>query len=123
MKLFASLLFVGTFAAVTSSYAQDIANRPAGGSGNATDDAVSSISGIHRPTPAPGEGTKAKAAGPMEIGIFKDAKGKSAASTFSPNDTVYLVCENIGATKGDKLSVAWYGDSMGGKSGKSKKLT
>ncbi len=110
MKLFASLLFVGTFAAVTSSQAQGTANPPPTGSGNsATQNMVDTMSGIHRPTPTPGTTATAKVTGPLEAGLFKDAKAKSAATTFGPSDTVYLVCTNVTAKKGDKLGASWYG--------------
>ena len=110
MKLFSSLLLAGTFAVVTSSHAQDVANQRTGGGGSATDEAVGSISGIHRPTPTPGTTASAsKPTGPLAAELAKDAKGKSTASTFTPNDTVYFICTNVTAKKGDKLGVAWFG--------------
>ena len=120
MKLFASFLFVGTFAAVTSIQAQGMPGQPPTGGGNsATQDMVDSMSGIHRPTPTPGTTSSKKATGPLDAGLFKDAKGKSATTTFGVNDTVYLVSTNVMANKGDKLAATWYEE----KGGKSKKLT
>ncbi len=102
MKLFASLLFVAALAVATPVFAQS----------DHTNDDLNSIGGIRRPTPKPdasGGTTSAKATGPLTAELAKDAKGKSATSTFGPNDTVYLVCTNVTAKKGDKLGVAWYG--------------
>ena len=101
MKLLASLLCVAAFAVVTPVSAQT----------DHTNDDLNSIGGIRRPTPSssPGTTSSAKATGPLTVELAKDAKGKSTASTFGPNDTVYLVCTNVTAKKGGKLGVAWYG--------------
>ena len=100
MKLFASLLFVAACAVATPAYAQ---------ADHSTED-MNAISGIRRPTPAPSSGGgTAKATGPLTVELAKDAKGKSATTAFSPNDTVYLICTNVSAKKGDKIGVAWYG--------------
>ncbi len=100
MKLFASVLFLAAVAVVTPAYSQ---------ADHSAED-MNSISGIRRPTPAPSSGgSTSKATGPLAVELAKDAKGKSTASTFGPNDTVYLVCTNVSAKKGDKLGVAWYG--------------
>lgn len=108
MKRFVCLLALATFAAVVPGYSQ-----------SATDRAVAEISGIHRPTPTPGSGgTTAKPTGPMEAALYKDDKGKTAATAFGVNDTVYLVAKNVSASKGDKLGVVWYME----KGGKTKKV-
>ena len=103
MKLFASVLFLAAFAVATPAYSQ----------ADHTNDDLNSIGGIKRPTPSSSPGaastSAAKATGPLTAELAKDAKGKSAATTFSPADNVYLVCTNITAKKGDKIGVAWYG--------------
>ena len=112
MKLFPSLLLLGTFTVVTANHVQAQDGRPVGGgSGSATQDAVDSMSGIHRPTPTPGAsaGSTSKPTGPLAVELAKDAKGKSATTAFTPNDTVYFICTNVSAEKGDKIGVAWYG--------------
>ncbi len=102
MKRFACLLALATFAAVAPGYGQ-----------SATDQVVEQMSGIHRPTPKPGASPGATstsvATGPLSAALAKDAKGKSTTSTFAPGDTVYLICTNVTAAKGDKIGVAWYG--------------
>ena len=109
MKRFACLFALALFAAVASAGAQ-----------GATDQAVSEMGTLRRPTPKPSgsPGATAKATGPMEFGLYKDAQGKSAATTFGANDPVCLVCKNVTAAKGDKLGVSWFDD----KAGKSKKI-
>ena len=102
MKLFASLLFVAACAVATPVFAQS----------DHTAEDSNAISGIRRPTPAPSSGgssSTAKATGPLTAELAKDSKGKSTASTFGPNENVYLVCSNVTAKKGDKIGVAWYG--------------
>ena len=108
MKLFASILFAA-LAVVTPGYAQTSGSATAGQRNSSTDDVVSSISGIHRPTPTPGAASSTKAAGPLEVTLAKDAKGNSPTTTFAPGDTAYFLAKNVTAKKGDKIGVAWYG--------------
>ena len=97
MKQFIFLLVLATFAAVTPGRGQ-------------TAEQAFQDTGIHRATPKPdASAAPAKTAtGPMEAALYKDAKGKEAATTFAPNDTVYLVVKNVTVAKGDKLGVAWF---------------
>lgn len=101
MKKIVCLLAFATLSAALPAYSQ-----------SATDDAVSNMSAIRRPTPKPGAspGTStAKAAGPMEVALYKDAEGKSATTSFSPTDTIYVAGKNVTVAKGDKVGVNWYG--------------
>lgn len=107
MKKFACLLVLATFAVVAPGYGQ-----------SATDQAVNELGTIRRPTPKPGTGATATATGPMDATLYKDDKAKNATTTFTPTETVYLVCKNVSGKKGDKIGVAWYS----GAGGKSKKL-
>ena len=102
MKRLVCFLVLATFAAVVPSYGQETAESAA------------QIGSIHRPTPkptaSPGAGAStAKAAGPVSAGLYKDAKAQSAATTFAPTDTIYVIGKDVTAKKGDKVGVNWYG--------------
>ena len=100
MKRFVCLFALATLSVAVSAHGQSSA-----------DQAVSEFGSIHRPTPKPGDSPvpSTKPSGPPEAGLFKDAKGKSATTTFAPTDTIYVVGKNILAKKGDKAGVNWYG--------------
>lgn len=122
------LLLIFTFAALASSHAQKnapIRNAPTGNS--ATDEAVNSMGGIRRPTPAPTPTAAQAAAGPkkpLEALLTNQDKGKTPVSSFTASTPkIYLVYTDESATKGDKLRVVWVAEDVPAFASKNKKLT
>jgi hypothetical protein len=114
MKRFTFLLVVATCVSLASVHAQ-----------SATDEAVSSISSIRRPTaatPAPGNASGPKK--PLEASLSTDEKGKSPTTTFASNTPkIYLQWKDDSAVKGEKLRVVWFAEHAEGFSGRNKKLS
>jgi hypothetical protein len=124
MKRFTSLLLLAAFTAIASAHAQ--MGGPSGsGGGNATDDAVSSISQIRRPTtPTPAPANQSGPKKPFEATLATDAKGKSPATVFAATTPkIYLLWKDDSAIKGEKLRAVWVGEDVVGMSSKNKKLT
>ncbi len=128
MKSLTLCLILAAFALLPSASAQRAgAPPPSTGGGSATDDAASSISTIHRPTPAPTKTSAAVASGPkkpLEVSLSKDAKEKGPETAFPAATTkIYLHYDAPSAVKGEKLHVVWIAEDAKGISTKNKKLT
>jgi hypothetical protein len=83
---------------------------------------MNSISGIRRPTPAPG--SSVASGKPLAASLATDAKGNSPTTNFpSTIPKIYLAWTDGTGTKGEKLRVVWIAEDAAGISTKNKKLT
>jgi hypothetical protein len=115
MKRFTVLLLLAAFTTITSGYAQ---------TNSATDDAVSSISTIRRPskaTPTPANASGPKK--PLEASLTKAKNDKNPTTAFATSiPQIYLQWEDDSAVKGEKLRVVWTEEEAAGKT-KNRKIS
>ena len=120
MKYFLPFLFAATLT-MSGLISSAVGQNPAPTETDNSDGRSADVLAPRTKTPASTTTTTAKK-GPPTASLAKDAKGKTPATTFAPNDKIYLVWTAPEAAKGDKLRAVWIAEDTGKAFPKNKKL-